>query len=298
MPGRRGVIAFAALIWVLANSGAFADATSSELTDTTIDANSPREANGRTADLLSAFFGLDNGLLRVANRICPGAAGKDGMPVIFSTEVDHTTLQAGDFEVIKASGERGTMHCASFLPATDAGELRTVLLVGDFGDADADPPASVRILGHVHSIDGTLDFNGATVAVTPLDPGPSMIMAEILSNDMRDVGLGIRRTRGTSCPEDGVAQAIRVVWAGGVTLEGGDEPGQDVGALYRVTVEASDGTQRDVTPIALADLGDGDNNHLLCLETEDRPLSVFFPAGVLTDPNDDLNPATTVDLLP
>ena len=28
----------------------------------------------------------------------------------------------------------------------------------------------------------------------------------------------------------------------------------------------------------------------------DRPVSVSFAAGVLTDPNDDLNPATTVDV--
>jgi len=57
-------------------------------------------------------------------------------------------------------------------------------------------------------------------------------------------------------------------------------------------------SQREITPVALADLGDGDNNHLLCLDTADAPLSVSFPAGVLTDPNDDLNPATSVAVVP
>ena len=56
------------------------------------------------------------------------------MPVIFSTEIDHTTLQAGDFRVTTASGATGEMLCVTLLPATDGGELRTVLLVGEFGD--------------------------------------------------------------------------------------------------------------------------------------------------------------------
>ncbi|MHA3842447.1 hypothetical protein ACSMXM_14280 [Pacificimonas sp. ICDLI1SI03] len=47
-------------------------------------------------------------------------------------------------------------------------------------------------------------------------------------------------------------------------------------------------------PVALADLGDGDNNHVLCLDTKDKPISAAFPAGILTDPNDDLNPDTSI----
>jgi hypothetical protein len=50
-----------------------------------------------------------------------------------------------------------------------------------------------------------------------------------------------------------------------------------------------------VTPFALADLGDGDNNHLLCLDVRGEPLSVYFPAGYLYDPNEDtLNPETSI----
>ena len=101
---------------------------------------------------------------------------------------------------------------------------------------------------------------------------------------------------GSDCPADGTVQAVRVVWAGGVTLANDDEPGDAERQLYRVTVQAPDGTLRDVAPIALADLGDGDNNHLLCLDTPDAPISVSFPAGVFTDPNDDLNPETSVSL--
>ena len=55
--------------------------------------------------------------------------------------------------------------------------------------------------------------------------------------------------------------------------------------------------EEDFAP-ALANLGDGDNNHMLCMDTTDRPISVSFPEGILTDPNDDLNPATTASVTP
>ena len=61
---------------------ALSDSTQQDTTTT--DVTATRDANGRKASLLSAFFGIDNGLPRVANRgICRGAAGQDGMPVIF-----------------------------------------------------------------------------------------------------------------------------------------------------------------------------------------------------------------------
>ena len=63
-----------------------------------------------------------------------------------------------------------------------------------------------------------------------------------------------------------------------------------------MTVESADGSTREVNPVALGDLHDGDNNHELCLDTAQRPLSVSFPAGILTDPNDDLNPPTSVEV--
>lgn len=291
---RRAVLA--ALFACLAGAAApaVADVTSLELTDTTPAAALPREVGGQGAEILSAFFGLDNALPRLSRLICRGAPGLDGMPLVFSTEIDHTTLQAGDFEVTTASGAVGRMQCVTLLPATDGGELRTVLLVGEFGDAETDPPVRVEIVGHLRSIDGTLDFRGAQAEVTPLAPGPTLVMAEIADPDAVDAGLGLRRTDGSDCPRDGTLQAVRAVWAGGVTLENGDEPGDAERALYRVTVRAADGTERDVTPVALADLGDGDNNHLLCLDTADTPVAVSFPAGVFTDPNDDLNPATSV----
>ncbi len=267
-----------------------------EQSDTTVTLGLPRATAGGPARLLSAFFGLDNKMPLRANGICRGAAGLDGMPVIFSTEIDHTTLQAGDFLVTKKSGAKGHVHCVSLVPATDAGELRTVLLIGEFGNADTDPPARVEVTGHIHSINRALDFKGAAVGVTPLEQGPTLVLAERFDPTGPYKGLDVRRTMGGACPVEGTVQAVRVVWSGGVKLANGQEPGAAERGLYRVTVQAQNGSLRDVAPTALADLGDGDNNHLLCLDTADRPVSLAFPAGVFTDPNDDLNPATSVKL--
>ena len=64
---------FAALSCVIASviygaSPSFADVTSLDLTDTTADATLPRESGGQSAELLSAFFGLDNGQSRNLSR--------------------------------------------------------------------------------------------------------------------------------------------------------------------------------------------------------------------------------------
>ncbi len=266
-----------------------------EQTDTTADISLPREINGESAEILSAFYGLDDGMPSWAGNLCPGAPGMDGMPVILSTEIDLDTMQAGDFQVTTASGKIGFLVCATLWPAVDVGELRTVLLVGDFGSAEEDPPVHVEIVGNLHSIDNTVNFKGAEIMVTPLEPGPSMVFAEIVPQD--EWRLGDKGSEGgTGCPAEGVQQIVRVAWDGGVKLENGDEPGDTERQLYTVTVKATDGSTNEVIPFALGDLGDGDNNHKLCLDTNERVLSVSFPAGILVDPNHDLNPETTIQV--
>ena len=170
------------------------------------------------------------------------------------------------------------------------------MLIGEFGDADKDPPAEVAIIGHVTSIDGTLDFKGARVAVTPLADGPGLVLAEPVSDEVTDEGLSLAGTDGSDCPADGTAQAIRAVWGGGVSLPSGEDVGDTQRLLYSVTVETADGDRREVQPFALADHDDPDNNHVLCLDTADTAVAVSFPAGVFVDPNDDLNPATNLSV--
>lgn len=242
-------------------------------------------ADDQAARPLSAFFGLDNDLPFGANVLCLGAWGKDGMPVVLSHTVDAETLQPEDFRVVTRSGAERTPNCVTLRPAGDAGELRTVLLIGELGDAADDPPVRVLVVGDLFSDGvrgGPVNFRGTQTHVTPLDAGPFLVVAEVVTGDGR-----------SDCP-DGIQQVVRVTWAGGVRRPDGEDAGDAERALYRVTVQRADGSRDEVVPAALADLGDRDNNHLLCLDTSAPAVSVSFPAGHLVDPNQDLNPDTRV----
>jgi hypothetical protein len=266
----------------------------SDTTNTQITSHKDRA--GREAGLISAFFGLDNGLPQLFGLAsCRGAGGMDGMPVIFSHEVDLTTLEPGDFKITTASGQFGQVICLTMAPADDPGEQRTALLIGEFGSAQ-DQPVQVDIVGNVLSMDRLLNFRGAKIKVTPLESGPSLIWAEIVPQ--AHWALGRKATRlpwggGDGCPT-GTMQVVRVAWDGGVKKLDGTDADQDIGLLYKVQVTTSDGKTREVIPMALADLGDGDNNHALCLDISDPAISVRFPAGHLTDPRNDVNTDTMV----
>ncbi|MEL7199822.1 MAG: hypothetical protein AAGL10_16035 [Pseudomonadota bacterium] len=246
----------------------------------------------------SAFFGLDDGLPILSNLvICDGAGGQDGMPIIFNSEIDVSTLEPGDLRVVQESGRIGEIMCLTMAPADDTGELRTALLVGQFGDL-ADPPVRVKVSGNVHSKDGAANFRGTVADVTPLEDGPSMVWAEIVPKSQWDIG-GIASEipfgGGSGCPA-GTKQVVRVTWGGGVTKPDGKPAGEAERVLYQVTVQDEAGRANDVSPIELADLGDGDNNHELCLDTDAAAVAVYFPAGQLTDPRDDLNPETSIQI--
>lgn len=265
-------------------------------TQTSVPASSEVEGGG--AMPLSAFFGADNAFPPLANRfICEGAAGGDGMPVVFSHQIDTSTLQAGDFRISRADGSIGSLVCVTPMPALDVGELRTMLLIGEYGSAE-NQPVKVDIVGNLLSIDGSINFRNSSSTVIPLEDGPTLIYAEIVPESQWDLGKEQSTGRvfgapGDGCPES-TQQVIRVVWTGGVTKPGGDEIDDVERLAYSVFVEDNAGELTAIVPFAVADLRDGDNNHELCLDTSAKPVRVEFPAGLMTDPIEDLNPATSI----
>ena len=267
--------------------------------DTTVtDVKANRDSKGRQATLLSAFYGLDDALPSVANKgICEGAGGADGMPVIFSHEIDFSTLEVGDFRVTTASGKIGEITCVTLAPADDKGEHRTVLFAGHYGSID-DQPVLVEVTGNLLSMDNTVNFKGASIEVTPLEDGPTMVWAEVVPEGQWDLGKEATALSwgGSNGAPEGTKQVVRVTWAGGVTKPGGKEVDDVERVLYKVNVLLEDSREIEVTPFALADMGDGDNNHELCLDVDGKPQSVYFPAGFLTDPREDLNPESTISI--
>lgn len=243
--------------------------------------------------ILSAFFGLDNKLPFRANVLCLGASGEDGMPLVLTHTLDPESLQAEDFRVVRRSGASSTPMCVTLRPAADIGEQRTVLMIGEFGDADNDPPMKVSIVDDLMSdgVDGPqVNFRGAETSVIPLAAGPALIWAEVVPEKIWS-----QSGRGTACPAD-TRQVVRVTWTGGVRLPNGEEPGDAERKLYRVTLTTPDGTFEHTSPAALAELGDSDNNHYLCLDTTVPATAVGFPAGHLVDPNGDLNAESQIDV--
>ena len=246
------------------------------------------------ARLLSAFFGLDNKLPLRSNLLCLGASGQDGMPVVFSHTLNSETLNESDFEVETRSGEVYSPICVTLRPADDEGENRTVLLIGEFGNAETDPPIRVSIVGDLHSDSEDLkplNFKGLYTDVIPLDSGPALILAERVPREVWS-----KERRGTMCPDSSI-QVIRVTWTGGVRLPNGDELGETERSLYRIEFEGENDQSLSLEPDYLADLEDRDNNHFLCLDSELPAISVSFPAGHLVDPNRDLNLDSFVPVL-
>ena len=244
--------------------------------------------------LLSAFFGLDNAMPFAINILCFCAAGDDGMPVVLSHRISSDSLRPEQFQITTRSGQLKTPECATLRPAGDPGERRTVLLIGEFGNADTDPPEVVTIVEDLLSdMAAPLNFKGQSVEVTPLSEGPSMVLAESVDREEWAVD-----RRGTQCPSEGVRQIIRVTWNGGVRLANRDEPGDAEKGLYSIKMEPEQGESYITHPIAIAELGDNDNHHFLCLDTDDKASAVSFPSGHFIDPNRDLNPDTSVMLYP
>src|SRR5262245_18722658 len=136
------------------------------------------------------------------------------MPEIFDHTIDESTLQKEDFVVVTKSGALNTPVCVTLAPAVGPGELRTALLIGEFGGA-TDPPEAVRVVGDVMSdgkAGGAMNFRGAEATVIPLEAGPTLVWAEeVPKADWSSRGRG--PNAGTICPAS-TTQVIRATWAG------------------------------------------------------------------------------------
>lgn len=263
-------------------------------TNTTLTAR--YDQSGREARLVGALFGRDDDLPHLFDLVaCRGAGGKDGMPIVFSHEVDLRTLEPGDITITKASGERAEITCLTMAPADDPGELRTALLIGQFGGPD-DQPALIEITGNVLSLHHQVNFKGASIEPTALELGPSLVFAEIVPESewaLGRVASGLPWGGGDGCP-DGTRQIVRVTWNGGVTPVTNARGAGLVPDSYTVKVIKPDGASAEIPPFAIADQGDGDNNHKLCLDVSDPAMQVWFAGGQVTDPRGDLNAGTSI----
>ncbi len=258
----------------------------------------PQIDKTREAKVLSAFFGLDNALPKSVIAISPKAPGKDGMPVVFSHEIEPSTLDASDFRIKTSKGEVYNVDIFSLKPAIEAFELRTVLLIGDYGNAPDNEPIEVEIVGDLIARSGQ-NFKGQKVKVSPLNDGPFLSYAEYFTID--DSYPFIKRGAGCDCPKK-TTTIVRTVWAGGVRAMNGEELGENELKNFEITlVKDKLGKRRADTvmvhPYLIADIGDNDNNIDLCIKEKGKPISVSVNANTTIDPRDDANDFTSIKIL-
>jgi len=232
--------------------------------------------------IVSGFFGLDNAL--------PGLlAGRpgiliDGMPVNFRFPLDSSSLLETDFEVVDSLGNIHIPMSAVLAPANENGENRTVLLLGEFGTAVTNPPAEIRVVGDLFTIDTLpeesayseiINLNGITTTnIIPLADGPSLFFAQRIDGILNEC------TSGT--------QTIQVAWDGGITPYISGDTESDLFQYY-IGYSNSSGVLIPHVPISIADIDDTDNFHQLCFSTSDEIVKISMKANTVKDPNHDPN---------
>ena len=239
----------------------------------------PDKADRDSPRILAAYHGLDE-LPDAVSLICAAdVAGADGMPVVFSVQIDHQSVTPDAFSVETSEGEVVTPLCATLAPAIEPLERRTVLLAGAFGSSDKWPTA-VEVVGDLRAADGHPLVGLRTDRVSPLAAGPSLVFAERFEPDT--IGLA------GECPA-GTRQVVQMTWDGGVHGAGHLPLGEPQRLGTTVTLE--DG--RQVQPIALAD-DDPDNHVHACLDQVASAQTVSIAADLFEDPGGDLNLETQV----
>jgi len=246
--------------------------------------------NAKSQDtLVSAFFGLDNGL---PSLLCNQLGSQlDGMPVNFKFPLDASSLSETDFEVLDSLGNIHTPICAFLAPANENGENRTVLLLGEFGAAVTNPPVEVRVVGDLFTTDTLsgesacseiINLNGVTTTnIIPLDDGPSLFFAQRIDGNLNECNSG--------------TQTIQVAWNGGITpyISGDNE--SDLFQYY-IGYSDSSGVLIPHVPISIADINDNDNFHQLCFSTSDEIVKISMMANTVEDPNQDPNLYSEIDV--
>ena len=232
------------------------------------------DLDDQPARMVSAFFGLDNAIQTWRYK------GADGMPVTFSKRVaDPDSLEPEMLTVISRSGKRVHPLRVTTRPADETSKRHSILLIGEFGNELDDPPVRVKVTGLLILAGGD-SAQGLSVDVTPLNDGPSLVLAYAVSPE--------------DLPDDDIPpetkQVIVAIWNGGVTpMEGVIAENHRLG----YSVETENGST--VQPIGVGDIG-GDNYEYLYLDTEETALRVNIKSGLLMDPRGDVNPATSVEV--
>ena len=234
--------------------------------------------------ILSAYHGLDPLPAQAIIGLCGMApvSDQDGMPVVFSAQINGDTLSPTAFAVEISSGERVTPLCVTLRPALEPLEQRTVLLIGPFSPEDS-LPVGIEIMEQLEDVDGNSLVGLRSEEVTALAYGPSLVLTERFAPNTSGLE--------GECPAD-TAQALQLTWEGGVT----GPAGADLDEAQRTAISILLENGNRVTPTLLGD-DDPDNHVIACVAETSPAVSVSVAAGFFHDPGDDANPETRIGVI-
>ena len=275
---KKLAFAIGTVTWALLTAcNGHSDATTAQNTGSAEHGSNTMDGGAESVHILSAFFGLDNGVPGQAFG-CGLFGFQDGMPIVLDRRIPvPALLDPSVFVVHRASGAKSPVDCATLAPADEAEERRTILLVGEFA-SDGDSPVGVEIVGTLLTDEG-VDAKGALVeTVVPLAAGPSIVLAEHYL--MSELPTGST----DKCPAD-TDHIIKTTWEGGVSGPGGTD--LDESHRLGTTIEYTSGEIRVATQ--LADAFDNDNHVEFCMSAPGEPAAITAGSGLYEDPNGDLN---------
>lgn len=257
------------------------------------------DAETASPALLSAYVGIVNSARVYDVAECSAAAGQVGvgMPLVFDVEIDQSTLDPSDFLITYRDTTGALMtvspDCVSMAPADEEYEDRTVLTVGQFGDGITVQRVEVAANSNLADETGGSLAQLAAQQIALFGAPERLVYAEILAEDEWERG---------ECPID-TALAIQVTWNGGIVGPAATQVDDDIQPEdYTITFLYDDGRVATRHPGALADLNDGDNNHILCVTSqffrEPEKILVTGLAGQFCSPGDICTQEDALIILP
>ena len=221
------------------------------------------------ASILSAHFTVDDG---------PQLGGADALTLVFSVELDASTVIADHFIVLRDDGRRVRPAHALLSPANESDENRTVLLLGNFGGPKDHPATNVAVTGPLYAESGE-PLRGLATTVLPYGEPPAVVYVELLA------------------PAPGRCEqsksVVRTYWTAALRALAAE-------SVARVRLQTRGG--ETVHPSRFDDQGapgedDADDNVLdLCVEGDGVITVVQIEAGVVTDPAGHANAAVEVSV--
>ena len=207
----------------------------------------------------------------------PPLGGLDGIPVVFNVEVDAASLRPEVFWVSLENGDRVRATEAVLSPASEDDENRTVLVIGDFGSPDDNPPVASAIYGNLYAEDGRM-LDGLAADVLPFDTPGTVVAAERIA------------PAPGRC--EGAGAAVRTYWIDGLR----DVDNQDK-ARVRLTLDDGQTVVPDTFDDHNVTQQSGEDNVLdLCLPSTARAVQLRVEAGAFTDPPGHPNAVVDIEI--